>query len=48
MSKMSGDTARHNRRKKASNIKRARNRVLRAEIDARKTAASSTATSAKA
>ena len=43
MSKESGDTARHNRRKKQANLKRARNRVLRQEIDARKAAASQTA-----
>ena len=36
MSKVSGDTARHNRRKKQANKKRARNRLLREEIDARK------------
>jgi hypothetical protein len=47
MSKMSGDTARHNRRKKAANIKRARNRVLRAEIEAR-TPAQTPAAEAKA
>jgi len=39
MSRVSGDTARANRRKKASNIKRARNRVLRQEIEARTAAA---------
>ena len=48
MSKMSGDTARHNRRKKQSNLKRARNRELRAEIDARTLAAAAASAGPKA
>jgi len=40
MSKMSGDTARYHRIRKQRIVKRARVRVLRVEIEARKAAAS--------
>jgi hypothetical protein len=41
MSKMSGDSARFNKIKSRRNVHRARMRVLRAEIAARKTLAAS-------